>query len=246
MIRVAGVVLCGGQSRRMGRPKAWLPLDAETLLQRIVRLVGQVAHPVVVVAAAGQPLPDLPADVWIVRDERNNAGPLEGLRAGLAALAAANAAHDRVRDSVRDGVRNSAHDGARENACNDALDNARDAALAKVRATDVIVEAVFATACDTPLLRPELIRFLACELEGQRAVVPVDGDHFHPLTAVYRLDVLPLVEALIERGESRLSALCEQPGIHRMPVDLLRAVDPQLESLVNINRPEEYESLLRR
>ena len=48
------VVLCGGESRRMGRPKAWLPFGPERLLQRVVRLVGTVAHPVVVVAAPSQ------------------------------------------------------------------------------------------------------------------------------------------------------------------------------------------------
>ena len=49
--RVAGVVLCGGQSSRMGRPKAWLPITGELMLPRVVRLVSEVVSPVVVVAA---------------------------------------------------------------------------------------------------------------------------------------------------------------------------------------------------
>ena len=80
------VVLCGGESRRMGRPKAWLPFGAEVLLQRIVRLVGAAAGPVVVVAAPGQDLPALPEGVSIVRDPIPGRGPLQGLAAGLAAL----------------------------------------------------------------------------------------------------------------------------------------------------------------
>jgi molybdopterin-guanine dinucleotide biosynthesis protein A len=40
----------------------------------------------VVVAAQEQPLPKLPDDVTITRDEREQRGPLEGLRAGLRAL----------------------------------------------------------------------------------------------------------------------------------------------------------------
>jgi len=85
-LTAGGIVLCGGRSRRMGSSKALLPFGAETMLQRVVRLVGTVVSPVVVVAAPDQVLPDLPADVAIVVDEREGRGPLEGLRAGLTAL----------------------------------------------------------------------------------------------------------------------------------------------------------------
>jgi molybdopterin-guanine dinucleotide biosynthesis protein A len=70
----------------MGRPKAWLPFGGETMLQRVVRVVGGVVSPVVVVAAPDQDVPTLPADVRIVRDEVEGRGPLQGLAAGLAAL----------------------------------------------------------------------------------------------------------------------------------------------------------------
>jgi molybdopterin-guanine dinucleotide biosynthesis protein A len=81
-----GVVLCGGKSTRMGTSKALLPFGPETMLQRVVRLLGEVVSPIVAVAAVEQALPDLPADVILTRDERDARGPLEGLRAGLKAL----------------------------------------------------------------------------------------------------------------------------------------------------------------
>jgi molybdopterin-guanine dinucleotide biosynthesis protein A len=84
--RVGGIVLCGGRSRRMGRPKAWLPFGDEVLLQRVVRIVSAAVSPVVVVAAPEQELPELPAAVRIVRDPEEGRGPLAGLAAGLAAL----------------------------------------------------------------------------------------------------------------------------------------------------------------
>lgn len=86
-MRVGAVVLCGGQSRRMGRPKAWLPFGREVMLERVVRLVGTVARPIVVVAAPGQDLPPLPPEVAVVRDAISGRGPLQGLAAGLGALA---------------------------------------------------------------------------------------------------------------------------------------------------------------
>jgi molybdenum cofactor guanylyltransferase len=81
-----GIVLCGGKSTRMGVSKAMLPFGPETMLQRVVRLVGSVVLPIVVVAAREQSLPELPDDAIVTRDERDHRGPLEGLRAGLKAL----------------------------------------------------------------------------------------------------------------------------------------------------------------
>jgi molybdopterin-guanine dinucleotide biosynthesis protein A len=70
----------------MGTSKAMLPFGGETMLQRVVRLLGGVVSPIVVVAAADQQLPSLPSDVIVTRDERRGRGPLEGLRAGLKVL----------------------------------------------------------------------------------------------------------------------------------------------------------------
>src|SRR5437763_10445619 len=86
MTEVAGIVLCGGQSKRMGKPKAWLPFAGELMLPRVVRLLSEVVRPIVVVAAPDQELPPLPSDVNIVRDEERGRGPLQGLLAGLTAL----------------------------------------------------------------------------------------------------------------------------------------------------------------
>jgi len=70
----------------MGSPKALLPFGAEAMLQRVVRLLGTAVSPLIVVAAPAQPLPALPAGIAIVHDQRENCGPLEGIRVGLAAL----------------------------------------------------------------------------------------------------------------------------------------------------------------
>jgi molybdopterin-guanine dinucleotide biosynthesis protein A len=86
MIPVGGIVLCGGQSKRMRRAKAWLPFAGEVMLQRVVRLLRAAVEPVVVVAAPEQDVPPLPAEVAVVRDEERGRGPLQGLAAGLTAL----------------------------------------------------------------------------------------------------------------------------------------------------------------
>lgn len=83
---VGGIVLSGGQSRRMGTPKAWLPFGDELMLPRVVRLLGQAVDRLVVVAAPDQELPPLPDSVCVVRDPVAGRGPLQGLAAGLCAL----------------------------------------------------------------------------------------------------------------------------------------------------------------
>ncbi len=84
---IGGVVLCGGRSRRMGAPKAWLPCGEEYLLQRVVRIVSGVVRPVVVAARRDQELPPLPQDVLVAHDVVEDGGPLAGIAAGFDALA---------------------------------------------------------------------------------------------------------------------------------------------------------------
>lgn len=84
--KVGAIVLCGGRSTRMGRPKLSLPFGSEMMLARVVRLLRDVVEPIVVVAAPDQELPPLPASTIITRDEEEGLGPLGGLAPGLAAI----------------------------------------------------------------------------------------------------------------------------------------------------------------
>lgn len=83
---VAALVLAGGRSSRMGRPKTSLPFGDEPMLTRVVRRLATVVRPVVVVAAPGQVLPELPSSTRVARDAVVGRGPLQGIAAGLAAL----------------------------------------------------------------------------------------------------------------------------------------------------------------
>ncbi|MGH7483401.1 MAG: NTP transferase domain-containing protein [Longimicrobiales bacterium] len=84
----AGVVLVGGRSSRMGTPKASLEWHGSTLLCRTLGVLARSAGgPLLVVRAAGQPLPEIPPQVDVVEDPEAGLGPLQGIAAGLAALA---------------------------------------------------------------------------------------------------------------------------------------------------------------
>ncbi len=89
---VAGIVLAGGRSSRMGSAKASLEWHGSTLLRRATGVLGRVVSgPVVVVRAPDQPLPSLPPGVVVVDDPREGLGPLQGIAVGLAAADEAGA-----------------------------------------------------------------------------------------------------------------------------------------------------------
>src|SRR6201996_474393 len=96
-VSLAGVILAGGESRRMGRDKATLPYPGQgpgvssgtTMVEHVLSVVSQRCAPAFVVAATGQPLPTLQAQ--IIRDEIQGLGPLPATGLGLRAAAEAGA-----------------------------------------------------------------------------------------------------------------------------------------------------------
>jgi len=193
--RTGAIVLAGGKSSRMGTPKALLPFGSETMLQRVVRILGALVSPIVIVAADGQELPALPADAIVTHDEREGRGPLEGLRAGLKALPAD-------------------------------------------------VERAYVTSCDVPLLVPAFVtRMLELSQGYDIAVMEIDG-FTHPLSAIYRRDTLPHVEALLSADRLRPVFLFDAVRTRRVQTSEMTGVDPDLRTLRNLNTPDDYRQAL--
>jgi len=107
-------------------------------------------------------------------------------------------------------------------------------------------DAAYATSCDVPLLRPAFVRRV-CELLGEAhvAVPKTEGFH-HSLAAVYRLEVLPHIEALLAEDRLRPFYLFERVPTREISAEELSDVDPRLESLLNLNRPRDYFDALAR
>ena len=194
--RIGGIVLCGGHSRRMGRPKFSLPFGEEVLLQRVCRILSEVVSPIAVVAAADQDLPPLPDELLIVRDEYDSLGPLAGIATGLDAL--------------------------REQA-----------------------DAAFVTSCDAPLLQPDFVRRLIDLLNDHNVAAPTDGQYDHVLAAVYRTKLADHARRLLAEERRRPLFLLDETNSLRVHVDDLRSVDPCLDSLRNMNTPEDYDEILQ-
>jgi molybdopterin-guanine dinucleotide biosynthesis protein A len=106
------------------------------------------------------------------------------------------------------------------------------------------VDAAYATACDVPLLAPAFVARMFDLLGDHDIAVPRDGEHHHPLAAVYRTTVLPHVEGLLKADRLRPRFLFDEVNTLEVNVEQLRAVDPQLASLKNLNYETEYQDAL--
>jgi molybdopterin-guanine dinucleotide biosynthesis protein A len=205
LAEAAGVVLAGGRSSRMGRPKAALDWHGATLLHRTTALLARtVGGPVVVVAAPDQELPELPPRVEVVADPVEGQGPMRGLATGLAAL------------------------GERS-------------------------PAAFVCSTDLPFLHPALVRrvlrgFADPEVD---VVLPVARGYRQPLAAGYRTALAGLVERLLGEGQLRPGMLFRHCRVAQLDEDALLTDelarhDPELDSLVNVNEPDDYAAALAR
>jgi molybdopterin-guanine dinucleotide biosynthesis protein A len=84
---ISGVILAGGQSRRLGRDKAVEPVGGQPLISRVIGRIGQISREVVVVVAdqaRGEALP-LDQQTRIALDIYPGKGSLGGIFSGLSA-----------------------------------------------------------------------------------------------------------------------------------------------------------------
>lgn len=203
------VVLCGGQSSRMGQDKGGLMFGKERLLQRVCRLTSAAAHSLVVVAAADQRLPELSGcsdKCLVVSDAYPGQGPLGGLLTGMQTL--------RQKHSPADWA----------------------------RAT------VWATACDSPFVNPAVIRYLQAKLLQcpRPAIVVQQAGLLHPLAAVYRSSVLPVVGELFDDGVRSLQELLQKLEPEVVAANALQPLDTELLFLHNVNTPADYQAALQK
>lgn len=115
-----------------------------------------------------------------------------------------------------------------------------------LQALDGQIDAAYAAGCDAPLIRPAFIRRVLDRLEGHDAAVPRTGGFHHPLAAAYSIRTLRVFLALLAEGRLRPLDLIERVDSLILDEVQFADVDPELESLVNLNRPADYLDALAR
>ena len=99
-------------------------------------------------------------------------------------------------------------------------------------------EWMLAVGADMPHLMPDIVRVLWELRDDADVVVPVTAKGTEPLLALYRVEVcLPAAREVLAGGRRRIVAIFDHVKVVEVSEETLRAVDPELRSLVNVNTP---------
>jgi len=183
---LTAIILAGGQSRRMSRDKASLPVNGQTLLEQVIRQLASHFKEIIISISKGQYY-EL-NNVRQVEDRYENAGPLAGLLTGLQA-------------------------------------SSSDISLV--------------VPCDQPEVDLGIVRDMLQALGRQDLVyLRLDGQIPHPLFALYRRSLLPVIERLIK--ERKLSVLYLLAEVNSLALDVPAGRLPW-----HLNSFEDYQNYLQ-
>ena len=90
-------------------------------------------------------------------------------------------------------------------------------------------------ACDMPFLNTQLLRSLVERAVNVDAVVPLTGDRFEPLHAVYRRACLAAINLHLAGGDRRVISFFDEVQVKAVPETDWRLIDPTGRSLANLN-----------
>ncbi len=103
----------------------------------------------------------------------------------------------------------------------------------------------FFVACDMPFLNLRLVEHMASHLPENDVVMPRIGDGLHPLHAYYAKTCTPTIRGMLEEGIFKIDRMLPLLRTRFVEEEEIRGVDPNLDSVRNINTPEELEEAER-
>jgi len=108
-------------------------------------------------------------------------------------------------------------------------------------------EAAFVSSTDMPFLHPAFVRrVLRAVQDGADVGLPVARGYPQPLAASYRVALAPVAAKLVAEDRLRPAFLFDECAVTRLDEATLRAdpvlaaLDPGLDSVVNVNEPADY------
>lgn len=110
-------------------------------------------------------------------------------------------------------------------------------------------DVAFLSSTDVPLLHPVFVaRVLAAMSEDFDVVLPVARGFPQPLAAAYRVSLRPAIERLLADDRLKPAFLFDECRVRRIDEQelllgsRLASIDPDLESVLNLNEPADYEA----
>jgi molybdenum cofactor guanylyltransferase len=110
-------------------------------------------------------------------------------------------------------------------------------------------EIAFVCSTDLPFLHPAFVRrVLRVAQEGPDVALPLARGYPQPLAAAYRTALAPAAARLVAEGRLRPAFLFDECSVSRLDDAALRAdpvlaaLDPDLDSVLNVNEPADYQA----
>ena len=110
-------------------------------------------------------------------------------------------------------------------------------------------EVAFVSSTDMPFLHPAFVRrVLRAVGDGMDVGLPVARGYPQPLAAAYRTALAPVAAKLVAEERLRPAFLFEECVVNRLDENalltdpMLAALDPGLDSVVNVNEPGDYQA----
>jgi molybdenum cofactor guanylyltransferase len=110
-------------------------------------------------------------------------------------------------------------------------------------------EVAFVSSTDMPFLHPAFVkRVLRAAQDGADVGLPVARGYPQPLAASYSVALAPVAAKLVAEERLRPAFLFEECAVERLDESALRAdpvlaaLDPALDSVVNVNEPADYQA----
>ena len=98
---------------------------------------------------------------------------------------------------------------------------------------------VFVVACDMPFLVADAVRLVAHYPDDAAVVLPIIDHKPEPMFARYAKSAAPAIQIRLAAGDRKVTAFHADVSVRAITEEALRAVDPTLQSLINVNRPED-------
>jgi molybdenum cofactor guanylyltransferase len=110
------------------------------------------------------------------------------------------------------------------------------------------VPVAFVSSTDMPFLHPAFVRRVVRAADGADVGLPVARGFRQPLAASYRTALAPAAQRLVSAGRLKPAFLFEECTVAMLDEAALRAdpvlaaLDPGLDSVVNVNEPADYQA----
>lgn len=104
----------------------------------------------------------------------------------------------------------------------------------------------FVVACDMPFLRRNVIEYLIQKRDDYDVIIPRTWDGLQPLHAIYSKNCLEAIQTVLKQNKRRIIDFL--PLVHTNIVDSSEfySLDPDMESFININTPEDLDLYTKR